>query len=342
MNRSYKPLIVAVFLAIGGLGSGALFLKKTGTVEVRGVLGGPSSPAPAIVNVAQGAEMVDSAALTENPASSQGNDLSFASSFSPNFSGAGTIQDPGQPVGPAFDAAGMVTYIVQKSDTLASVASAFGVSTTDILTANPGMKKTLKAGEVLNVLPTSGVVYQTQDGDTLASIATNFNIPQSKILQFNQSVNFSALEADTSVIIPGGTAKNLAASQASTLPNFNSDFIMPAKGYDWGILHNYNAVDIANSCGTPVVAAAEGVVISDPSIPDVLGGWNGGYGNFVLIEHPFGNDIRTRYAHLEQVMVQVGDYVKQGQEIGLMGETGDATGCHVHFEVIGAQQPFAK
>jgi len=148
-----------------------------------------------------------------------------------------------------------------------------------------------------------------------------------------------------SIIIPPSANANDAADpgvETSSLPNFNKDFIMPAKGYNYGILHNYNAVDIANACGTPVVAAAAGVVIPDPNIPEIVGGWNGGYGNFVLIQHTFGNGVSTRYAHLEQVLVQVGDVVQQGQEIGLMGETGDATGCHVHFEVIGAQNPFAK
>jgi murein DD-endopeptidase MepM/ murein hydrolase activator NlpD len=117
---------------------------------------------------------------------------------------------------------------------------------------------------------------------------------------------------------------------------------MPAYGYDWGILHHYNAVDIAASCGTPVVAAAEGLVVPDDSFGDGVDGWNGGYGSFVLIEHPFGDGVRTRYAHLGKALVSIGDYVKQGQEIGIMGDTGEATGCHVHFEVYGAQNPFAK
>ncbi len=148
-----------------------------------------------------------------------------------------------------------------------------------------------------------------------------------------------------SIIVPPTANANVSVNpgvQTSSLPNFNRNFILPAKGYNYGILHNYNAVDIANACGTPVVAAASGVVVPDPNISDVLGGWNGGYGNFVLVQHTFGNEVSTRYAHLAQVLVQVGDVVKQGQEIGLMGETGDATGCHVHFEVIGAKNPFAK
>ena len=145
-----------------------------------------------------------------------------------------------------------------------------------------------------------------------------------------------------SVIIPGGKNLNRLATGGASLPNFNDQFIMPANGYNWGILHHYNAVDIANSCGTPVVAAAEGLVTPDDATPENIDGWNGGYGNFVLIEHPFGDNVRTRYAHLKTISVQIGDYVKQGQVIGLMGETGEATGCHVHFEVYGAENPFAK
>jgi murein DD-endopeptidase MepM/ murein hydrolase activator NlpD len=148
-----------------------------------------------------------------------------------------------------------------------------------------------------------------------------------------------------SIIVPPTMNANDIADpgvQTSSLPNYNSDFIMPAKGYNYGILTNYNGVDIANACGTPIVAAAGGVVVPDQTISDTENGWNGGYGNFVLIQHTFGNGILTRYAHLGQVVVQVGDVVKQGQQIGLMGETGDAAGCSLHFEVIGARNPFAK
>lgn len=120
-------------------------------------------------------------------------------------------------------------------------------------------------------------------------------------------------------------------------------FSKPAQGYNFGKIHNNNAVDIANSCGTTVFASAEGLVVPDKNYPDGKTGWNGGYGSFVLIEHPSG--AKTRYARLEKVSVEVGDFVKQGQKIGLMGSTGNVhgvTGCHLHFEVLGATNPFVK
>jgi murein DD-endopeptidase MepM/ murein hydrolase activator NlpD len=108
---------------------------------------------------------------------------------------------------------------------------------------------------------------------------------------------------------------------------------MPTTGKNWGILHAHNGVDIANACGTPVKAAAAGTVTSIGS------GWNGGYGNDVIIHHPNGTE--TLYAHLQKIEVSEGDSVDTGDLLGLMGETGEATGCHLHFEVHGAKNPFA-
>lgn len=339
---------MAVFLAIAFLASGGWFLRKTTLIEEKGVFGGPG-PSP-FISSAQGAGPNDSAVIG---ADAQGAILgSAAGGVNTGQSGivladiasadATAIRDPGAPVGPAFDRSGAITYKVQPGDNLLRIAAYFGISVDTILSANPGTRvNLLKAGQILNILPTSGVVYRAQNGDTLESVSQHFGVSQNKILQFNRSVNFALLDPGTPIVIPGGTSAGLLAG-AATLPNYNSEFIMPTNGYNWGILHHYNAVDIANSCGTPVVAAAEGLVVPDDQVANTAGGWNEGYGNFVLIEHPFGDGVRTRYAHLENVSVQIGDYVKQGQVIGLMGQTGDASGCHVHFEVYGAQNPFAK
>lgn len=346
LKSKYKPLSVAVFLVGVGLVFHSAFLPKTAVIVERGVLGGPSP----FVATAQGAE-IDSAATLEDQglallsSNLNGSASPIAEPAQDVLETQGAMEDPGQPIGPSFDRSGLITYKVQLGDNLSRIASYFGISVQTILDANPGVKaNSLKTGEELQILPTSGVVYHAASGDTLASIATAFDVPQDKITQFNQSVNFGTLEPGQPIIIPGGTDVNTnpLASTGNTLPNYDKNFIMPTTGYNWGILHHYNAVDIANSCGTPVVAAAAGIIVPDPSISDTVGGWNDGYGNFVLIEHSFGNDIETRYAHLEKISVQIGDYVQQGQEIGLMGETGDATGCHVHFEVIGAHNPFAK
>jgi murein DD-endopeptidase MepM/ murein hydrolase activator NlpD len=93
-------------------------------------------------------------------------------------------------------------------------------------------------------------------------------------------------------------------------------------GYRWGQLHK--GIDISKTGGLNIVAADNGVVVS--------AGWDdSGYGNRIVINHNDG--FRTTYNHLSHISVQVGQVVRKGQSIGTMGETGDATGIHLHFEV---------
>jgi murein DD-endopeptidase MepM/ murein hydrolase activator NlpD len=83
-------------------------------------------------------------------------------------------------------------------------------------------------------------------------------------------------------------------------------------------------IDLAGAYGTPIYATADGTV--------VRAGWNnGGYGNMVELDH--GRGIMTRYGHMSAVLVQPGEHVTRGQQIGRMGSTGRSTGNHLHYEV---------
>lgn len=112
-------------------------------------------------------------------------------------------------------------------------------------------------------------------------------------------------------------------------PKSSAPFIWPAKGvltsgygWRWGRMHK--GIDIANSTGTPIYAAADGVVTKSS--------WNrGGYGKLVEIRH--NNGTVTRYAHNSKLLVKVGQQVRQGKTIALMGSTGFSTGPHTHFEI---------
>lgn len=93
-------------------------------------------------------------------------------------------------------------------------------------------------------------------------------------------------------------------------------------------------MDLAVAVGTPIHAAAAGIILVSKS----NGMWNGGYGNFVMISHP--NGVQTLYAHMSRTAVKAGQHVYQGQIIGFIGMTGLTTGPHTHFEIRGAQNPF--
>lgn len=86
---------------------------------------------------------------------------------------------------------------------------------------------------------------------------------------------------------------------------------------------NHTGLDIAISTGTPIQAAAGGVV--------TYSGWKGSYGYCVVISH--GNGVETYYAHCSDLYVDAGEYVSQGEVIAAVGSTGNSTGPHLHLEV---------
>ncbi len=92
-------------------------------------------------------------------------------------------------------------------------------------------------------------------------------------------------------------------------------------GRRWGRMHE--GVDLAGSMGSPVVVTADGVV--------TFAGWESGYGQLIKVRHDFG--LETRYGHLSEIRVKVGQKVSRGDRIGDMGNTGRSTGTHLHYEV---------
>ncbi|MFH1393143.1 MAG: M23 family metallopeptidase [Patescibacteria group bacterium] len=134
-------------------------------------------------------------------------------------------------------------------------------------------------------------------------------------------------------------------------PYLDGYFISPTTGYNRGVLHAYNAVDISrgSACvdeNIPVYATASGVITAAYTTESINRYANGGYGNNIIILHP--NGVVTRYAHLKSVLVAVGQYVDQGNVIAYMGGypyqpgSGNSTGCHLHFEVRGAKNPLIR
>ncbi|MFH0890653.1 MAG: peptidoglycan DD-metalloendopeptidase family protein [Candidatus Liptonbacteria bacterium] len=231
---------------------------------------------------------------------------------------------------------GVISYEVKTGDTLAGIASAYGLTTQTLISSNPALKrsKSLRAGQELKILPVSGTLHRVSEGEDLDSISRLYNVSEDNLREFNSGIELNNLLGGVSLVVPGASASQNSNSHSNS-NSISGYFRLPADGLNWGTLHGKNAVDIANTCGTDIFAAAEGLVTETNSL-----GWSNGYGSYIAIEHPIG--IKTKYAHLEKLRVDVGDYVRQGDVIGDMGQTGDATGCHLHFEVGGTENPFVK
>lgn len=233
----------------------------------------------------------------------------------------------------------ITTYVVQPGDNLSKIAKMFGVSVGTIYWANELKRGDLiKEGDVLVILPISGIQHEIKKGETIESIAKKYKSDAEEIIVFN-NINPNDLKTGETIIIPNAELSPVPSSvvniaRGTNGPNISGYFVRPIYGgrRSQG-LHGFNGVDLAQSCGSPVFASASGQVLVARSW-----GWNGGYGNYIVIAHP--NGTQTVYGHLLRVGISAGQYTTQGSVIGSVGSTGHSTGCHVHFEIRGARNPF--
>lgn len=238
-------------------------------------------------------------------------------------------------------------YEVKKGDTLSTIAALFGVSKNTIIWANDLKSQTVSVGDILVILPMTGIKHTVKKGDTISSIAKRYKADADDIAKFNGISTDSKLALGTVILVPEGeisvapapsrapsrvTQPRILDSYANSTPS--GFLIRPLNGgrKTQGI-HGHNAVDIAASPGTPIMAAANGRVIVARS-----SGYNGGYGRMVIMVHD--NNVQTVYAHMRTVYVTSGMDIAQGTVIGEVGNTGRSSGPHLHFEVRGAKNPF--
>ncbi len=258
----------------------------------------------------------------------------------------------------------VIKYIVQAGDTVFGVAEKFGLKPETILWANQFVlgdnPHNLRPGQELNILPVNGTYHRWSAGDGLNAVAKFFNVKPEDIVEFpgngldpDTVGDYSRpnIAAGTWLVIPGGSrefvnwsapeiprdnpgvAKVLGAGACGTVVDGAIGagvFVWPANnhflsGFDYNPGANHSGIDVDGETGDPVYAVDNGVV--------VYAGWNDwGYGNMVVINH--GNGWQTLYAHLDQYYVQCGQSVYQTNIIGALGNTGNSTGSHLHFEMM--------
>ena len=257
-------------------------------------------------------------------------------------------------------------YRIEEGDNLEKIATKFNLEAQTIINNNFDMEYDdySEPGRQIILLATDGMLHTTKVGEDLFFIADLYQTPPEDIVNFapNGLGDADDLAVGDVLVVPGAvpptptaTPEELEAEQDAAPPtqtadngvDEGSDEPAPApppadppadsgsvSGWVWpvsgcgvtrGVSGGHAGIDIALFCnsGATVVAAASGTVI--------YAGWDGAYGNSVVIDH--GNGLFSRYAHLSSVTVSNGQFVSAGQQIGVSGVSGNADGEHLHFEI---------
>ncbi len=234
----------------------------------------------------------------------------------------------------------VITYTVQKGDTISTIARKFGISEDTVKWANNLTNDNLSIGDTLKILPVSGIAHKVASGETVHSIAKKYDTDAQKIVDFpfNDFANPEtfALVAGQMLVVPDGIKpseqpfikRQTYIAQGPTQV-YASGFTWPVRGGVSQFATWYHmAIDITSNLGTPVVSGQNGRVVAISA-----GTWDGGYGTNLYIEN--GDGFKTHYAHMSGVNVGIGQSVTAGKTvIGWVGMTGRSSGPHLHFEII--------
>jgi murein DD-endopeptidase MepM/ murein hydrolase activator NlpD len=245
-------------------------------------------------------------------------------------------------------------YHVQEGDVLGSIAIAHNLSTDELLKLNPGLEEDslLQINQELNVTALKAFVdviihetqvtreeipYQNETVEDSSMFKGDKKVKQEgqkgeKIVDYliekknGQIVKCTSTKEEVikepvnHIVIKGTKVVPSRGTGQLAWPAVGG-YISSKMGYRWGQMHK--GIDIARPSSRTIKAADNGTV--------VYAGWDGGYGNKVVINH--NNGLRTVYAHLSSISVRVGQTVSKGHNLGNMGSTGNSTGVHLHFEV---------
>ena len=250
-------------------------------------------------------------------------------------------------------------YVVKSGDTIEDIAFNNKMSVNEFLVANPSITSEdnlLYQGQVVNIgliepafklieenfvveyqtvdysvvyeydkdLPKGVEKVKQQGKDGKAKVSYNLVKANGEIIS-TETKNVETITAAQNKIVIKGT-KVLTGIGVNVggiwhWPTEKPYTITSRFGYRWGKLHN--AIDIAGKYKSKIFASNEGTIVE--------AGYNSTNGNYVIIDH--GNGYYTSYCHMTNYIVKKGDIVEMGQVIGYMGETGFATGVHLHFSL---------
>jgi len=229
----------------------------------------------------------------------------------------------------------VVKHEVRPGESIWRLAKKYNVSITTIVNANKIKEKTvIQPGDSLRIPDRTGVFHKTAKKESLSDLARRYKVSPETVKRAN-GIAGNLVPPGKEIFLPG--AKPLPEIQYVK----QKVFAWPIRaknrltsGFGWrvhpitGSRAFHTGIDIGASKGTPILAAADGVV--------VFSGDGGSYGNMVILRHK--NGLYTVYGHASKLIAKKGKYVKRGQKIALVGSTGASTGPHLHFEVKGTEK----
>ncbi len=244
------------------------------------------------------------------------------------------------------------TYKVKSGDTLVGIAAKFDVSMMTVWWANDLKNKNdLHIGQVLTIPPVTGLVVTVTPNDTLDAFAAKYSVDKQDILTTN-GLQDPNLVVGQVIVIPGAAGKGIKipkppakttithTTRHSSGGGGGGGSVRPPTTYNgghflWPVVgggnyisqyfhYGHYAIDIAADYGSTVRAGGGGTVI--------FAGWKSNGGGYqVWIAH--GSNLYTTYNHMSAITVGRGQHVDRGQQVGRIGQSGNATGPHLHFEV---------
>lgn len=247
-----------------------------------------------------------------------------------------------------------VKYKVKSGDVLGSIAHDHNLKTSELLAINPGLTENsvLQIDQELNVTVLKPYLHVIVEKEMLAKEVIPFEnevVENASMFKGDTKVQQEGKDGERTAIyqltvqngqvvskkmiseeITVQPVKHIVMKGTKVVPSRGEGrFAWPAVGgyvssqvgHRWGRMHK--GIDIARPANRTIKAADNGVVVS--------AGYQGGFGNKIVIDHQ--NGYTTIYAHLASISVTPGQVVSRGSQIGVMGSTGDSTGVHLHFEL---------
>lgn len=234
----------------------------------------------------------------------------------------------------------IITYTVEKGDTLSTISNKFGISVDTIKWANNLKSDDLSIGDELKILSVTGISHKVAKGESVYTIAKKYDTNPQQIVDFpfNDFANpetFSLVEGQMLVVPDGVKPSEQPTFVRRQLYIPQGPVTFSSGGFTWPLRGGLSqfaswyhmAIDITSPVGTPIVAAKDGRITKALS-----GTWDGGYGTNLVIDN--GDGYETLYSHMSGFNVGLGDSVTGGKTvIGWVGLTGRTTGAHLHFEI---------